>query len=147
MLRGTSLALEEAAGEATHGGVFFLIINGKGHEVDVLAYLFLRADGGQKHGVVHAYHSGTVGLFGQLASLDFDHTAIAEVESLSDDVFVHFFIVFLIFRNYTNRSYSKKSFKKGLPDILSGNPNHNQINMKNYFFRYLRRPSCLTMAR
>ena len=46
MLRGTSLTFEETAREATHGGIFFLIVNGKGHEVDVLAHLLLRTDGG-----------------------------------------------------------------------------------------------------
>ncbi len=94
MLRGTGLALEETAGEATHGGVFFLIVNGEGHEVDVLAHLFLRADGGQKHCVVHADNGSAVGLFGQLTGLDFDHAAIAEIELFSDNV--HCFLLFSI---------------------------------------------------
>ena len=98
MLRGTGLALEETAGEAAHGGVFFLVVDGEGHEVDVLAHLLLRADGSQEHRVVHADNGSAVGLFGQLAGLDFDHAAVAEVETLSDNVFVHvFFIVFYYF--------------------------------------------------
>ena len=76
MLRGACLALEETAGEATHGGVFFLVVNGERHEVDVLAHLALGAYGGQKHRVVHADNGSAVGLFGQLAGLDFDHAAV-----------------------------------------------------------------------
>ena len=56
MLRGTGFALEKAAGEASHCGIFLLVINCKGHEIDILSYLFLRAYGSEKHRVVHSYN-------------------------------------------------------------------------------------------
>ena len=102
MLRGTGLALEETAGEATHGGVFFLIVNGERHEVNVLSHFFLGANGSQEHRVVHADHGSTVGLLGQLAGLDFNHAAVAEIEFFSDNV--HFFYCFrLLYRSPGDR--------------------------------------------
>ena len=91
VFRRTGLTLEKTPREATHGGIFFLIVNGEWHEIHKLSYFFLRTYGGQQHGVVHAHHCAAVGLLGQFAGLDFDHAAIAEIEFLCDDVHCFFY--------------------------------------------------------
>ncbi len=108
VLGGTGLALEETTGETAHGGVFLLVVDGEGHEVDVFAHLFLGADGGEEHGVVHADNGRAVGLFGQLAGFDGDHAAVAEVKPFGNDVFVHFvfYCFLLLYRSCKNRSCS-----------------------------------------
>ena len=84
VVRRTALALEEAAGVASYGGVFLFVFYGEGHEVHALVGLFGRAHGGQQHRVAHSYFYRSIGLLGQLARLDRDRTAVAKLDGFLD---------------------------------------------------------------
>ena len=156
VLGGTGFAFEETAGEATHSGVFLLVFNSEGHEVDVFAHFGLGTYGGQKHRVVHSDDGGTVGLFGQFAGFNFDDMG-SHVNLLGDDV--HFFVLLFLDFQWQVGSTVLPTFlglvftiyaKVHAPSAISkkvtqrtGLLNHNQINMKNYFLKF----SFLMMAR
>ena len=77
-LRGTSLALEEAAGDLA-GGVHALFdVDGEREEVRSLACFWSALGRGQHHRVARADDDGAVGLLGELAGLE-DDLLIADV--------------------------------------------------------------------
>ena len=92
VLRRTCLAFEETAGRTAHSGIFLLVIYGEGHKVHEFTYFFLCAYRSEKHSVVHTHYGAAVSLLCKLAGLDFDHSAIAEIEFLVDNV--HFLLLF-----------------------------------------------------
>ena len=84
IVRGTAFTLEEAAGEASERGEFFLVFNLKGHKVHALAGILGRHYSGKEHRVAHAHFNRSIGLLGQLASLDCDLAAIRKFDGFLD---------------------------------------------------------------
>ena len=66
-LAGAAFPLQEGAGDFAHGIEFFLIVHGKGEEVDAVPGLFRGRDGHVYHGVAVAHQAGAVGKLGHFA--------------------------------------------------------------------------------
>ena len=62
LFRGTAFALEIAAGDAAGGEGLFLIIDGKGEEVDARLWRLGRDDGGENRGLAIGREHGAIGL-------------------------------------------------------------------------------------
>ena len=82
IVAGAPLALQKAAGIASDGGIFLLVLHGEGHKVNSLVGLGGRTYCGKKHGVAHAHFHCAICLFGQFPRLDGNLTAVAKVDGL-----------------------------------------------------------------
>ena len=87
-----AFTLGETARETACGRIFFLVVTLEGHEVSAGDSVFGATDCGEQHRVVHAQHDSTVGLFGQLTSLDADGSSIRQRDGLSNHVHRLFFL-------------------------------------------------------
>ncbi len=83
LLRGTPLALEEAAGDAPRRVGLLLVVDGEGKEILPGLHVLAGGDGDEHHGVVHRDEHGTIGLAGDFAGFQ-GHLVLAERKGLLD---------------------------------------------------------------
>ena len=81
---GLALTLGESTGESAGCIILLSVLHLQGHEVCSGNGIFCGANGGQEHGVVHAQHDGSIGLFGQFPGLDADGSSIRQLDCLSN---------------------------------------------------------------
>ena len=90
---GAALTLGETAGETAGGRILFFVVTLQRHEVRSGNCVLCTANSGQEHGVVHAQHNGSIGLFGKLACLDADGASIGQRHGFGNHV--HLNVVFI----------------------------------------------------
>ena len=101
-----TLALCKTAGKTSGCTVLFTILYLQRHKICAGNSILGTANSGQEHGIVHAQHHGTIGLFCQLSGLNADGTSVRQRHSLCN--YIHLLVSYCLYKT----SISMQRYKK-----------------------------------
>ena len=103
---GLTLTLGETTRKTTCCAVLFTILYLQRHKICTRNCVLSTTNSGQEHGVVHAQHHGTIGLFCQFSSLNADFTSVRQRDSLCN--YIHLLVTYCLYKT----SFSMQRYEK-----------------------------------
>ena len=92
IIRCFAFAAGKTAREASCGRKFLFVLYGQRHKISAGNRIFCGADSGENHRVAEGCHHSAIGLFGQLACLQFDHSSIGKSDFFGNNIHLKFVI-------------------------------------------------------